>query len=47
MASKKQEVALIVQSDDLPALELGHGWEKGLEQTSDCMAKSGDEVVQD
>lgn len=46
MPAEEQEVPLIVQCHDLSSFELGHRWEKRLEQPPDCMSKPCDKVVQ-
>ena len=47
MSPEEEEVSLVVQCNDLPALELRHGREESLEETADGVAKAGDEAVQD
>jgi len=47
MAPEEQEIALVVQRDDLPALELGQRWEEVLEHLANGVTKRGDEAVED
>lgn len=47
MPPEEQEVTLVVQGDDLPALEFGEGREERLEHTPDGVPKTRDKVVQD
>lgn len=37
MPSEKQKIPLIVESDHLTALKLGHWWEHRLEHPADCV----------
>lgn len=46
MPPEKQKVTLIMQCDDLTALELWHRGEKGLKHTPDRMSEASDEVVE-
>lgn len=47
MATHKNEITLIVESDNLSALEFWYLRQKSLEHTANCMTQSGIEVVQD
>jgi hypothetical protein len=47
MSSEEQEISLIVQRDDLSALELRQRWEERPEEFSDRETQSGLEVVED
>ena len=47
VAAEEKEVALVVEGDDLPALELGHGREERLEEAADGVPKPGDEPIED
>lgn len=46
MSSKEEKIPLVVQSDYLPTLELGHRGEQGLEQSPDRMSKAGHKAIQ-
>ena len=47
MAPEEQEIALVVQRDDLPALKLGQRWEEVLKHLANGVTKRGDEAVED
>lgn len=47
MPPKKQEITLVVESHDLPSLELRQRRKSGLKQTSNSVTKSRNEAIQD
>ena len=47
MPAEEEEVALVVEGDDLAALEFGEWGEAGLEHAADAETEAGDEAVQD
>lgn len=47
MSPEEQEVSLVVQRHDLPALEFGQRREEVLEHLADAVTERGDEAVED
>ena len=47
MSPKEEEIALVVQRYDLPALELRHRGKECLEEATDRVAQTGNEAVED
>lgn len=46
MATEKEEISLIMQSDNLTPSKLRLGWEKGPKQSPNTISKKGSEIVQ-
>ena len=47
MPPEKQEITLVVESHDLPSLELRQRRKSGLKETSNSVTKSRNEAIQD
>ena len=47
MSPEEEEVALIVQRDNLTALEFGHRREQSLEKAANGMAETSDKTIED